>query len=222
MRGSGQLPDDSRLPSRGSPLPIGVLISGQGTNLKAILTRCDEGALQAEVRVVVSNHPDAPGLAHSRRRGIPTFTFPRAEYQDRVAQQGAIMECLVQNDVELIVNAGFDQILVPEFVAHFAHRIMNVHPSLLPAFGGGMHAVRDALTHGVKVTGCTVHFVTDEVDSGPIILQEAVPVEEDDNEASLLVRLHEAEHRLLPTAIELFAQGRLRVEGRRVRLLPPR
>lgn len=222
MRGSGEPPSHSPIAARASPLRIGVLISGQGTNLEALLTRCEQGTLDAEVRVVISNRPEAPGLVHSRGHGIPTFAFPRADYPDRGAQQQAMAECLTESDVELAVNAGFDQVLVPAFVARFAHRIINVHPSLLPAFSGGMHAVRDTLTHAVKVTGCTVHFVTDEVDSGPIILQEAIPVEEDDTEESLLARIHDVEHRLLPMAIELFAQGRLRVDGRRVRILPPR
>ena len=201
-----------------SLLPIGVLISGQGTNLDAILRRCDQGALDADVRVVIANREEAAGLEYSRRRGIPTHVFTRREYSERVAQQRAMADCLCERGVELVVLAGFDQILVPEFVHRFPDRIINLHPSLLPAFPGGMHAVRDALLRGVKVTGCSVHFATDDLDGGPIIAQEAVPVAEDDTEATLLARIHEAEHRLLPAAIQLYAEGRLRLEGKRVRV----
>lgn len=130
---------------------------------------------------------------------------------------------LVQNGVELVVLAGFDQILGDEFVKEPSYRIVNLHPSLLPAFSGGMHAVRDALACGVKVTGCTVHFVLADdpkTDGGPIILQEPVGVLDDDTEASLLARMHEVEHRILPAAIQLYAEGRLTVEGRRVSIAP--
>jgi phosphoribosylglycinamide formyltransferase-1 len=198
---------------------VGILISGAGTNLDAILSHCEAGALDADPRVVISNRPAAAGLSFGRDRGVPTFAFPRADYADREAQQMAMAEVLDAHGASLIVLAGFDQILIPEFVARFPGRLINLHPSLLPAFPGGMHAVRDALLAGVKVTGCTVHFVTDDLDGGPIILQEAVPVAEDDDEASLLVRVHAAEHRILPAAIQLFAEGRLRIDGRRVRIL---
>lgn len=197
-------------------LPIGVLISGKGTNLNAILERCENKTLEAEVRVVIANRSDAEGLAYSRERGVPTYAFLRSAYADRREQQLAMADCLEQRGVELVILAGFDQILVPEFVGRFPERMINLHPSLLPAFSGGMHAVRDALEAGVKVTGCTVHFVTDDLDGGPIILQEAVPIAEDDDEESLLARVHLAEHRLVPAAIQLFAEGRLRIEGKRV------
>jgi phosphoribosylglycinamide formyltransferase-1 len=206
-----------------SKLPIGVLISGQGTNLRAILERCDAGTLDAEVRVVLSNRPDAAGLAHSRKRAIPTFAIPRADYPGRIEQQRALIAQLDLYGVELVVLAGFDQILSDEFVHRFSFRLINLHPSLLPAFGGGMHAIRDALSHGAKVTGCTVHFVAEEfpaADSGPIIVQEPVLIQEGDTEESLLARVHEAEYRALPAAIQLLAEGRLVVEGRRVRILP--
>ncbi|MPZ15207.1 MAG: phosphoribosylglycinamide formyltransferase [Chloroflexi bacterium] len=201
-------------------LPIGVLISGRGTNLQAILNRCADRTLDAKVRLVVSNRPEAPGLAFSRDRGVPTYAVPRADHPSRDAQQRAIARLLREHGAELIVNAGFDQILDPGFVDQFRHRIVNVHPSLLPAFAGGMHAVREALDSGVRITGCTVHVVTEDVDAGPIILQEPVPVFEDDSEETLLGRIHEAEHRLLPAAIQLYAEGRVRVVGRRVHLLP--
>ncbi len=208
------------VPTRARPLPVGVLISGKGTNLNAILARCEDGTLDAEVRAVISNRPEAEGLASGRARGVPSFAFSRSDYADRQAQQMAMADCLKAHGVDLVVLAGFDQILAPGFVDRFRGRIINLHPSLLPSFAGGMHAVRDALAAGVKITGCTVHFVTDDLDGGPIILQEAAPVHEDDDEQSLLARVHEAEHRLLPAAIQLCAEGRLAIEGRRVKVLP--
>jgi phosphoribosylglycinamide formyltransferase-1 len=206
-------------------LPIGVLISGQGTNLNAILSRCEDGTLDADVRVVISNRADAPGLAHGSPRGIPTFVHARSEYPSRDTQQRAITDHLLAYGVEIVVLAGYDQILGPPFLRAFDGRIVNLHPSLLPSFGGGMRAVRDALEYGAKVTGCTVHFVATDpsaVDAGPIILQEPVRVLEDDTEETLLTRIHAAEHELLSEAIQLLAEDRLRVEGRRVRILPAR
>jgi len=205
-------------------LPIGVLLSGQGTNLEAILTRCEASQLDAEVRVVLSNRPNAPGLEYGRRHGIPTYAVPRSEYPSRDAQQAIMKQHLIHHGAELVVLAGFDQILSADFVETFSYRLVNLHPSLLPAFGGGMHAIRDALDYGAKVTGCTVHFVASdfpEADSGPVISQESVPIFEDDDEQTLLSRVHAVEHRLLPDAIQLLAEGRVRLEGRRVRVLQP-
>ena len=217
----------SRRPTRATRLlPIAVLISGQGTNLEAILRCCEQGALDAEVRVVMSNRPAAPGLEYSRRRGVPTEVFTRnAFHADREAQQAAMLARLEECEVELVVLAGFDQILSDAFVERYSYRMINLHPSLLPAFGGGMHAIRDALAYGAKVTGCTVHFLAADIpgaDSGPVILQEAVAIHEDDTESTLLARVHEVEHRLLPAAIQLIAEGRIELEGRRVRVLPAR
>jgi phosphoribosylglycinamide formyltransferase-1 len=199
-----------------------VLISGQGTNLNAILRACELGDLSAEVRLVISNRPAAPGLRFGHEAGVPTAVMARADYPSRDVQQQAMLAELQRQGVELVVLAGFNQILSDEFVQGFSGRILNVHPSLLPAFGGGMHAVRDALDHGVKVTGVTVHFIASElpdVDTGPIVLQEAVPVLENDSEESLLARIHAVEHRLLPAAIQLIAEGRLVLDGRRTRIL---
>ena len=219
-------PGEETGPGPGAPtptrLPVGVLISGQGTNLDAILRRCDAGTLDAEVRVVISNRSNAPGLAFSRQRDIPTYVCPRSKYESREQQQDTMRDLLVGRGVQLVVLAGFDQILSPGFVEAFSYRMVNLHPSLLPAFGGGMNAIRDALEHGVKITGCTVHFIASdfpEADSGPIVAQAAVPVLEGDDEETLLTRVHEAEHRLLPHAIQLFAEGRVQVQGRRVQIL---
>jgi phosphoribosylglycinamide formyltransferase-1 len=201
------------------------LISGQGTNLNAILHACQQETLAAEVRLVISNRPEAPGLRYGREAGVATAVVARGEYPSRDAQHRAMLDELVRRGVELVVLAGFDQILSDEFVERYSGRIVNVHPSLLPAFGGGMHAVRDALDHGVKVTGVTVHLIAadlPDVDSGPIVLQEAVPLLEDDTEESLLTRIHAVEHRLLPAAIQLVAEGRLVIAGRRTRILARR
>ncbi len=203
-------------------LPIAVLISGQGTNLNAILQACGLGTLDADVRIVISNRTNAPGLRYARDAGIPTAVIQRSDYPSRDAQHQAVVEQLTRAGVELVVLAGFNQILSDELVRRYSARILNVHPSLLPAFGGGMHAIRDALEHGVKVTGVTVHLIVAElpdVDSGPIVLQEAVPVLDDDTEESLLARVHAVEHRLLPAAIQLIAEGRLIVSGRRTRIV---
>jgi len=200
------------------------LISGQGTNLEAILRRIEAGTLDVDVRVVISNRPGAPGLAFSRERNIPTYVYARSDFPSRDAQQDAAQAQLEQAGVELVVLAGFDQILSESFVDAFSYRMINLHPSLLPAFGGGMHAVRDALDYGAKVTGVTVHFIAADfpaADSGPIISQAAVPVLEGDDEESLLARVQAAEHRLLPDVIQLFAEHRVQVTGRRVRVLEP-
>jgi phosphoribosylglycinamide formyltransferase 1 len=208
---------------RVAAVPIAVLISGAGTNLRAILEQVDDGRLDARVQVVVTNRASAAGLEFARTRGIPCFVFPRQQFADRDARDTAIADCLIEHGVDLVVLAGYDQILGDAFVQRFSWRIMNLHPSLLPAFGGGMHAVRDAFEYGAKVTGCTIHFVADDfptADSGPVILQQAVPILEDDTEETLLERVHMAEHQIFPAAIQLYAEGRLQREGRRIRILP--
>lgn len=205
-------------------LRVGVLFSGAGTNLNAILEACERHEIDAEVCVAITNRPQAAGCQYSRNRGIPTLVMPRESFPTRAAQQAAMADALREHEVELVVLAGCDQILNadPRFASSgpFANRMINIHPSLLPAFGGGLHAVRDALAWGVKVTGVTVHIANDELDAGPIILQTPVPIEEGDTEESLFERIQEVEHRLLPAAIQLFADDRLRIEGRRVRILP--
>lgn len=206
--------------TRSAPLGLGVFFSGAGTNLNAILQACERGEIDAEVRVAITNRPQAAGCAYSRERGIPTVVFPRNDFPSREAQQAAMLAAAIAHGAELIVQVGFDQILNNAFVERFRNRMINLHPALLPAFGGGMHAVRDALEWGAKVTGATVHIATEDLDAGPIIAQEAVRIEEDDTEQTLLARVQEVEHRLVPAAIQLFAEDRVRVEGRRARILP--
>ncbi len=204
-----------------TPLRLGVLISGRGSNLLAILEAIEHGELPAVVALVACNRPEVAGLAHATSRGIPTLVAGRASYPSRADRHRAIADALTATEVDLVVLAGWDEILIPEFIARFDGRILNVHPSLLPAFAGTLHAQRDALAYGVKVSGCTVHLVTDDVDGGPIVLQRAVPVFEDDTPETLAARILAEEHRALPEAISLWAAGRVRVEGRRIRILPP-
>jgi phosphoribosylglycinamide formyltransferase-1 len=187
--------------------------------LLAIIEAIDRGELPATVALVVSNRAEAPGLEHARRRDLPVLVADRQTYPTRAARHGAIHAALDEARVELVICAGWSEILLPSLVNAYAGRMLNIHPSLVPAFGGGMHAQADALAHGVKITGCTVHFVTDEVDGGPIVIQRAVPVLDDDTVETLSARILAEEHRALPKAIRLFAENRLRIEGRRVRVL---
>ncbi len=205
-------------PKRGA-LRLGVLVSGRGSNLQAILDACRKGQLSARVVLVLSDRPDAPALERARVAEVTAgWVDPRA-YPTREAYERELTRLLEQAGVELVCLAGFMRVLGPHFVAHWRHRVLNIHPSLLPAFRG-LAAQRQALEYGVKVAGCTVHFVDEGVDSGPIVLQAAVPVEEDDTVESLSDRILQQEHRIYVEAIRLFAEGRLRVEGRRVRILP--
>ena len=200
-------------------LRLGILISGRGSNMQAIVANIEAGKLPAEVALVVCNHRDAPGLAWARDRGLRTALVERRGYPSREAHDAAIAQVLEEADVGLVVMAGYDRIVGPPILNAFRGRIVNIHPSLLPAFAGSLHAQADALEHGVKLSGCTVHFVTEgAVDGGPIILQAAVPVLEDDTPERLSARILEQEHIIYSRAIKLYAEGRLRVEGRRVRV----
>lgn len=204
---------------RSAPLRLGIMISGRGSNMQAIVSNIEAGRLAAEVALVVCNHGDAPGLAWARGRGLPTALFERADHPSRSAQNAAMVAGMVDAGVELVVMAGYDRLITREMLDAFPGRIVNIHPSLLPAFAGTLHAQADALQYGVKVSGCTVHFVTEgAVDGGPIILQAAVPVLENDTPESLAARILEQEHRIYSEAIQLYAEGRLRIEGRRVRI----
>src|SRR3989338_7047643 len=203
---------------RESPLPaIAVLCSGQGTNLQAILDAARRGRLRAQVAIVVADHPDARALSRARRAGVPAHYLNPKSHATRASFEHALTRLLGQHRVQLLCLAGFMRILSPVFVRRFRHRMLNIHPALLPAFPGA-HAVRDALAWGAKVTGVTVHFVDEHVDHGPIILQEAVPIRPRDTAAALLARIHRVEHRLYPKAIGLVLAGRTRLVGRQVYL----
>jgi len=199
---------------------LGVLASGRGTNLQALLDAAFAGHLPAEVVAVASNRRDAPAIARALRANVPATVFPRTEYSSRSAQEDAIVRFLREHEVELVVLAGYVPVLGATLLDAFSNRVVNIHPSLLPAFGNTLHAQADALRHGVKITGCTVHFVTNQVDGGPIILQRTVPVLEGDTDESLSERILVEEHRALPEAIRLIAAGRVLIEGSRTRILP--
>jgi len=196
-------------------VPLGVLISGSGTNLQAIIDAMEEKRLDVAIHVVISNREDAYGLVRAQKHGIATELLDHRGYATREAYDQALIDLLQARRVELVVLAGFMRLLSPVFVKAFPNRIMNIHPALLPAFPG-LHVQRKALEHGVRFSGCTVHFVNDECDEGPIIIQAVVPVFPDDSVESLSARILKEEHRIYPRAIQLYSEGRLRVVGRKV------
>jgi len=196
-------------------LRLGVLASGRGSNLQAIIDAIEAGRLSARIEVVLSDRAHAEALGRARRHGIKAiFVDPKA-CDDRNVFDSALVNILQVHQVELVCLAGFMRLLTPTFLAEFPGRVMNIHPALLPAFAG-LHAQRQALEHGVRVAGCTVHFVDEGVDTGPIVLQAAVPAFDDDTEETLSARILVEEHKLYPQAIQLFAEGRLEIKGRRV------
>jgi len=199
------------------PLCLGVLASGRGSNLQAILDAIDAGRCPAGVAVVVSDRKDAGALDRARRAGLPAVHVDPLSHPDRSAFDAAFTAVLAEHGVELVCLAGYMRLLSKEFIAAWRNRILNVHPALLPAFPG-LHPQRQALDHGARVSGATIHFVDEGVDTGPIVLQAAVAVGEDDTEATLAARILTEEHRLYPEAIRLYAEGRLAIEGRRVRI----
>lgn len=196
---------------------VGMLLSGRGSNFIALSDAVESGAVPAVIGLVVSNRADAPGLAEAKKRGYPCFCLDstgmtRHSFDERVIEE------LEKAGVEIVCLAGFMRLLSPFFVRRFPLRILNIHPSLLPSFPG-LHAQHQALQHGVKVSGCTVHFVDEQLDHGPIVLQKAVPVREDDDVESLSRRILEQEHRIYPQALHLLCEDRLKVEGRRVMVM---
>ncbi len=193
---------------------IAVLASGQGTNLEAILEAVEREQITGQVVLVISDNADAPALERAARRKVKALFMDPKEHENRRAYDRAVVDVLKQEKVDLVALAGFMRLLSPLFVQAFPMQIMNIHPSLLPAFPG-LEGVEQALEHGVKVTGCTVHFVDEGLDTGPIILQEAVPVIQQDTVETLHQRIHASEYRLYPTAIDLFCRDKLKVEGRR-------
>jgi len=193
---------------------IGVLISGRGSNLQAIVDAVADGRLDATIAVVISNRADAAGLVRAQDAGIETLVLDHKAHATRADYDRTLVGELRARDVSLICLAGFMRLLGPEFIAAFPDAILNIHPSLLPSFPG-LHAQRQALEHGVKVSGATVHVVNAELDSGPIVLQSAVPVRDDDTEDTLAARILVEEHRIYPEAIAMVLDGRWRLEGRR-------
>lgn len=202
-------------------LRLGVLVSGRGSNLQAIIDEIEAGTLKAEIAVVISNKQGVPALERAERHGLTAvFLDPESVAgtpDPRQAYDQKMLETLQSHHVQLVVLAGYMKIVTSVLIESYESQIMNIHPALLPSFPG-LHAQRQALDHGVKVAGCTVHFVTEGMDTGPIILQQAVPVEEGDTEDTLSERILRVEHGLLPRAIRLFAERRLSVTGRTVQI----
>jgi phosphoribosylglycinamide formyltransferase-1 len=195
---------------------VGVLLSGRGSNFFALHSAMARGDVPAEIAVVVSNLPGAVGLERARDIGLPAVAVAASEHADRDAHEAAMLAVLADHGVEWVCLAGFMRLLSPRFVQAHHERVLNIHPSLLPAFPG-LHAQRQALAHGVRVSGCTVHLIDDGLDNGPIVEQRAVPVLDDDDEASLSARILEQEHLAYPAALRRLLTEPWRVDGRRVR-----
>jgi phosphoribosylglycinamide formyltransferase 1 len=200
---------------------VSVLVSGAGSNLSALLDACDPPGIPAEVVLVISNKRHCIALDIARNRGVDTVSLPVGDFaNDVTTRDNAMVDALRAARVELVVCAGYDRVLSDNVLAAFPNAILNVHPSLLPAFGGGMNAVEQALAAGVKITGCTVHLLAaGAVDAGPIVLQAAVAVEESDDIETLRARIHQQEWRLLPQAVDLWATGRLERDSSGIRIL---
>jgi phosphoribosylglycinamide formyltransferase 1 len=188
---------------------VAVLISGKGTNLQALLDTVH--GKEVEVACVASSRPEAPGLQRAERAGVESAVFAIADHPDRAARDRALADWLDAREIDLVILAGFMELLGPEFIGRFRNRIVNVHPSLLPAFPG-VGAIEQAVEHGVRVTGVTVHFVDEHLDNGPIVLQAALELSYPARIAQIEERLHALEHRLLPRAVQLIAAGRVRID----------
>jgi phosphoribosylglycinamide formyltransferase-1 len=196
------------------PPRLAVLISGRGSNLQAMIDAIRDGRLRAEIAIVISNVADAPGLERAKAAAVPCRVMPHREYSSRSDYDQAVIDVLRGYGVDLVCLAGFMRLLSPTFLDAFPRRVVNIHPSLLPAFPG-VDAQRQAFNHGVKITGVTVHLVDAALDAGPIVMQRAVAVHDDDTAETLAARILEEEHRIYPEAIQRVLDGRWRVEGRR-------
>jgi len=194
---------------------IAVFASGRGTNFGAIIKAVKSGKVKVNLSLLVCDQSKAGAIARAKRAGIKIALVKREDFTNKKDFQDKIIQHLEENNIELVVLAGFMRLLTPEFVGKYAGRILNIHPALLPSFKG-TESIKDAFDYGVKVTGVTVHFVDEKMDHGPVILQKAIPVEEDDTLESLEKKIHKIEHRLYPEAIRLFAEGELKLEGRKV------
>ncbi|MBI5904480.1 MAG: phosphoribosylglycinamide formyltransferase [Deltaproteobacteria bacterium] len=194
---------------------IAVLVSGSGSNLQAIIDASERGEIPCRVGIVVSNKADAYGLVRARNHGIPTEVVDHRAFESREAFDARLVEILRASGASLVCLAGFMRVVTPVFLRAFPHRILNIHPALLPSFPG-THGPAQAVRYGVRFSGCTVHFLDEGVDTGPVIVQAVVPVHEDDTDDSLAARILKEEHRIYPMAIRLFLEGRLTVSGRRV------
>jgi len=197
-------------------IKLGVLVSGRGSNLQAIIDNIEKGALSVEIAVVISDQPDAYALERARKHNIPAVHVSAKGYKGkRDAYDTLLVQELQKRSVDLVCLAGFMRIITPALIKAFPNRIMNIHPAILPAFPG-LHVQKKALEHGVKFSGCTVHFVDEGMDTGPIVVQAVVPILDNDTEDGVSERILKQEHKIYSRAIQLFAEGKLRIEGRRV------
>ncbi len=198
-------------------MKIAIFCSGSGTNLQAIIDSQKKGHIKAEIALVVSDIPDCFALKRAKKAGIQTLVLEKKNFKSREEFDKAIIKRLQAEKIGLVVLAGYMRLLSRDFIKAYKNKIINIHPALLPSFKG-THGIKDAFEYGVKVTGATAHFVTEDMDAGPVILQAAVIVTEDDTEQSLAEAIHKEEHKIYPRAIQLFVEGRLKIEGRRVRI----
>ena len=201
-------------------LKIGVLASGRGSNFQSIIDNIEAGHIKAEMTVLITDNPDAYALERCRKHHIESLVLKPADFDDRNAYYTFIADELMKREIGLVVLAGFMRVVGKALIKHYPNRIMNVHPALLPSFPG-LHGQKQAVDYGVKITGCTVHFVDEGVDTGPIIIQAAVPAYHDDSEDSLSERILRKEHEIFPLAIRLFAENKIKVEGRKVIIIVP-
>jgi phosphoribosylglycinamide formyltransferase-1 len=196
---------------------IAVFCSGNGSNFQALVDSVKVGAISAKIALMVCDNPQAFALERAKKEGVKSVLVQRKDFQTKEKLETEIIKNLEQENIELICLAGFMRLVSPAFVKKYYHKILNIHPALLPSFKG-TQAIKDALDYGVRVTGVTVHFVDEKVDHGPIILQQAIEIEDSDTEESLAQRIHEIEHRLYPEAVKLFVEGKLKIEGRKVKI----
>ena len=199
------------------PLKLGVLISGSGSNLQALIDNIEKGKLKAVILIVISNNPQAFGIARAKKHGLPVAVLRHEDFKNREEYDAEVMKILKSNKVDLVVLAGFMRLLTPAFLNSFPQKIINIHPALLPSFPG-THGQKNAFNYGVKFSGCTVHFVDEGVDTGPIIIQSVVPVLQDDTEETLSARILKEEHRIYPQAIQFIAEGKIKFIGRKVHI----
>ena len=196
-------------------LKIGVLVSGRGSNLQAIIDKIEDGYLNCNLKIVISDKKEARALARAEKHNIKSKFIDPEKYKSKINYEDEMIKILEKEEVELVIMAGFMRILSPYFINHFENKIMNIHPSLLPSFPG-LDAQKQALDYGVKISGCTVHFASEKMDDGPIIIQKAVEVKEDDTEKKLAQRILKEEHKILPKAIKLYEEGKLELRDNKV------
>ena len=196
-------------------LKLGILISGNGSNLQSIIDHIEKGSLKATIKIVISNNSDAYGLTRAKKHGIPVVVLKNGDFKNKEDFDSELINIFKKNSVDLVILAGFMRIITSTLLNAFPQKIMNIHPALLPSFPG-IHGQKQALEYGVKLSGCTVHFVDEGVDTGPIIIQSAVQVFDDDTEETLAARILKEEHRIYSQAIQLFAESKIEIKGRRV------